>query len=755
MDLIKFFKINKYLLFIILIGLIIFMPLIFSKTFFSGGDTVNFSSFAYKLQKQYFQNNNQPILWNPYIFSGSPFFANVIAAPNYPLNFISIILNLPLYLWINLSFLITFIFSGIFTYLFCRKIKLTKFSSFISAIIFMFSHALLSRFSGDIGILTGFMFLSANFFFLESFFQKKNFSSAIFLSIFLALGFLAGHTQYFFYASFALTLYFLFRFIKDYKKIIQSKSLKKFIISCFFIMILFLGLIAIQFVPTLEYSKYSWRKGYSFEEASKCSLPFQQIITGIIPNFFGHRLLGTYWGSPCGELAFYLGILPLILAIFTLTLKSKTKVFFLGLAVFCILFSLGNNFPLFYIFYKFIPGFSIFNAPSRMLMVYSFAISILAGIGSEKLINPKYKNHKRNFSVILFLLFLISFINLSLILMFKNKILNFGKNLLESLYYGKYANTSLVQNTDISELFPLVSRVFNQVSLGIFIASLLIFLTGFLFYFSYKNINKKYLKFGILFILFIDILIFAHPYLNQKNIQNTYFPEADSTEDLFAPNEELLFLLSQNDSEFFRIYDREWIIPQTLIIRTNIYKTTGYDSIALKDYFNYIDLINLNEKESSKKLGILNVKYILSRTPLNNSNFLLIKKFNNSYIYKNKDFLPRFYLISNSTINNVDLIKYSPEKAIINAKGPGILVFSDTFYPGWNVYVDKKKSELLSFKNIIKSVNLGSGEHKVIFEFKPKSYLIGKIITLLAIFCILFFIIYFRFKPNKSKIQII
>jgi len=739
MKTINFLDKNKYILLIILIGLIIFTPLVITKTFFAGGDIVHSAPLGYDVQKTHIQEFNTPFLWNPYFFSGVPFSPNVIMAPNYPLNLLSIFLNLPLFVWVNLSFLITFVFAGIFTYLFSRKLKLNKFSSFISAIIFIFSHAFISRLVGYPGITSGFLFLAANFFFLENFFLKKNLPSAIFLSIFLALGFLAGHTQYFFYASFALSLYFIFRFVKEYKKLVKSKGLKKFILLCLFIGVLFLGLAAIQFIPTIEYSKYSWRMGYSFEEASKCSLPPYQSITAIIPNFFGHRLLGNYWGSPCGELAFYLGILPLILAIFAIfSLKSKTKIFFLGIAIFSILFAFGNYFPLFFIFYKFIPGFSIFNAPSRMLMVYSFALAILSGMGTENLIYSKQESKKRNFSIVLFLLFLFSFINASLILIFKDKILSFGKKLLESLYYGRYAHTSFVQQNPFSELLPLVIKTYSQISLGVLIVALFIFLTAFLFYFSYKNINKKYIKFGILLILFIDLFFFAAPYLNEENIRNKYSPGADSTEDIFNPNEEVLFLLGQKEEGLFRIYDNEWIVPQHLAVQNRIYKTTGYESIALKNYFNYLDEINLSNANSAEKLGLLNVKYIFTRTQLTNPNFVFIREFNNSLVYKNNKFLPRFYVLFNSSeIKPINLIKYNTNEINLSAKGPGTLVFSDTYYPGWNAYVNNKKTEVLEFKGIIKSIELGEEEYEIIFKFEPKSYFIGRNISLISIILII------------------
>jgi hypothetical protein len=758
MKIYEFFKKNRYLIAILLIGLIIFLPLIIQKTFFAGGDTVNFSSFVYSFEKQSFLQNHEIPLWNPYIFSGTPFFTNVIAAPNYPINFLSVFLNLPLYSWVNFSFFISFTFSGIFAYLFCKKLKLSNFSAFISALIFMFSQALVSRMGGDLSIVAGFLFLSANFFFLEHFFQKKDISSSIFLSISTALGFLGTHTQYFFYGLFALFLYFIFRFFVDYREIKLSKSFSKFILLCILTLIIFFGLISIQFFPTIEYSKYSWRIGYSFEDSTKCSLPPIQLITSILPNFFGQRLFNTSWGSPCGELAFYLGIFPLVLILFVLIYnRNKYSLFFLSLVIFSILFALGKYFPLFYIFYKFIPGFSIFNAPSRMLMVYSFAIAILAGFGIDNLVILKNNLSIKKFSIGLLIISLWFFINDSLILIFRVKILDLGKNLLQQLYYGAYSSTSFVQQHSLSSLFSLIDIAYVNILKGFFITGLLLACAGFLFYFIYKNANVKWIKFMILAILLVDICIFSLPYLNEKNIRNKYFPGTNSTEDIFKPNEEVLFLLTQNETELFRVYDFEGIIPQHLSIQNNIYQVTGYDTISLKSYGDYLASINLTNENSSKKLGLLNVKYILTREKINNPNLILIKTFNNSYVYKNTEFLPRFYLVDSSekiNAENVALIKYSPDEVILKVNGSGNLVFSDTYYLGWNAYIDNKKAEVFKFKEVVKSTFLSEGEHEVIFKFEPNSYFIGRTISEVTLFVIVLLFIYFIFKPSNSKLKI-
>ena len=81
------------------------------------------------------------------------------------------------------------------------------------------------------------------------------------------------------------------------------------------------------------------------------------------------------------------------------------------------------------------------------------------------------------------------------------------------------------------------------------------------------------------------------------------------------------------------------------------------------------------------------------------------------------------------------ILEYSPNSVTIKATllADGYLVLGDTFYPGWNAYVDGKKSRVLKTNYILRSVFLEKGEHTVKFIYEPKSFSIGMIITLTSI----------------------
>src|SRR5205814_2001693 len=57
----------------------------------------------------------------------------------------------------------------------------------------------------------------------------------------------------------------------------------------------------------------------------------------------------------------------------------------------------------------------------------------------------------------------------------------------------------------------------------------------------------------------------------------------------------------------------------------------------------------------------------------------------------------------------------------------------DVSFPGWTVRVDGVEQPLLRADRIFRAVQLAPGEHEVLFEYKPLSFRLGGLLSLLAI----------------------
>ena len=84
----------------------------------------------------------------------------------------------------------------------------------------------------------------------------------------------------------------------------------------------------------------------------------------------------------------------------------------------------------------------------------------------------------------------------------------------------------------------------------------------------------------------------------------------------------------------------------------------------------------------------------------------------------------------------VKIIGYLPQKVVLETKSecPAFLVLSDTYYPGWKVKIDSgTEIEALKTNYLFRGVNIPPGKHTIIFEFKPKSFRIGLLISVSAL----------------------
>lgn len=81
------------------------------------------------------------------------------------------------------------------------------------------------------------------------------------------------------------------------------------------------------------------------------------------------------------------------------------------------------------------------------------------------------------------------------------------------------------------------------------------------------------------------------------------------------------------------------------------------------------------------------------------------------------------------------LISHEPNRTAIktNSSGPAILIQSENHYPGWRAYVDGRLVDTLRVNYNLRGVILPAGEHLVEFVYRPKSVLIGAIISLLTL----------------------
>jgi uncharacterized membrane protein YfhO len=79
----------------------------------------------------------------------------------------------------------------------------------------------------------------------------------------------------------------------------------------------------------------------------------------------------------------------------------------------------------------------------------------------------------------------------------------------------------------------------------------------------------------------------------------------------------------------------------------------------------------------------------------------------------------------------VNIAKYTGERVAINANlgCDGMVVLSDTFFPGWRARVDGKDTEIHQVDNALRGVYVSQGKHELVMDYRPRSVYLGALLT--------------------------
>ena len=331
--------------------------------------------------------------WNPYVQLGKYSFLDT-QYQHFYLPGLLIFKLFPTAFGYNIFILFHYIFAGFFTYLFCERLKLNRFASFLGGICFMFS-GFLSAHKGHQALMSTAIWLPLSLYFLEGYFQKQRVRSLVFYSLTVALSVLGGFPQITAFASMVMVLYSAFRVGTQSEKSIFER-LKLFIFLNVFVFGGAVLLSAVQLLPVSSSLHLMTREKLTYASFSEDFFPIWYALVLFIPNLFGGLFGTAYYGTSLwpNELHGYMGILPTlfaVLAFLSLRKISKEVWFWFSLLLFCFVLSLGSMTWMNKIIFH-IPVLNLFRAPARHLYEMNFAVGILAAYFTHYLTNKKEQN---------------------------------------------------------------------------------------------------------------------------------------------------------------------------------------------------------------------------------------------------------------------------------------------------------------------------------------------------------------------------
>lgn len=678
-------------------------------------------------------------LWNPYNFSGSPLLANTQSAIFYPLNSLYLLFSQSL-AW-TLLVILQPLLASFFTYLYCRKLSLSKTASLISSISFAYSlYTTVFLEYNTIGQVI--LWLPLALFSIELN-RRKITSGALLLFGFsiVAAGF-AGHLQLFVVMLTCILFYLLFRL----RKIAYA--------SCYLaILLLSLGIGSIQHVPTLELLSQSARSNHPYDYLINTLLiqPVQ-LIKIISPDIFGNPAVGNYLPNDSyPSKALYIGLLPFLLALGGLIFSRNNPfvrfftLFGLGLLGFML------RTPLTELLYRSPVPLLSSSSPTNALFLLSFWLAVLAGFG--------YDAFKKNSSMTIRIPIVVTWI----IILFVWA----G----EGLDIIQIQKNNLIYTTILLTVSSGVIFFFHKIQKIRFAAFIFLLITILdLFYFF-----NKFNPFISTALVFPDTPVLS--WLNKNAGINRFWGYGNAAVEANFATQYHIFSPDGYDPLYPKRYGEIINTGDDGKITKRFNNQTRSDARIAPGYGETDLPSNTNRL---KLLQLLGVRYILDRNEngstqntFPSSLFSESMRIDQWQIFEYKNALPRTFLASHTltyaSAGEFERIffntEFDPKKTILLEEHPGqslsaetpdgeanildyqpnqvtikttttgtkLLFLSDTYFPGWVATIDQTPAKIYRAFWSFRAVVVPAGSHTVVFSYQPQSFLLGTKMTIISI----------------------
>lgn len=671
--------------------------------------------------------------WNPYIFSGMPFLADLQVGFFYPFNrLLSLFIdsNGHLSVWgLQFILIIHFFFAQVTMYYLMKRLKISQFGSTIGAIAYSFSMIMVCHVIHPM-IIYHLAWFPLVFMLLIIALDESDYRYGIAAGLVLGTSMLSGHPQATLYVAFFLGLYYIWYIASNFKKSDKSKFLVS-IIAGFVTFIVALGVFQIQFMTSSELADLSIRAEMTSHESAQGSMEIKQILNFVNPHQYG-KITGNpetanpndtfsisltsgektpyfyYW-----ETAFYFGLLTFLLGLIGIvtTFRSKMTKFLVIVMSFGFLYALGSNFFVHEILYN-LPFFGQFRNPARMMLYAVLAMSLLSGFGFDSLMKLSFSDIKQKVYIT---------IGVTGILVIS-------------------ALLGLLSGSD--NFYPSISSVIYFI-----LGSVIVFLA------IMKKLNYVLAGSAIVVILFIDLYLAAGDFNASK----------DNPEETFSVDSKMLKSFTSNlPDDIFRVNTRSYNPPYMATKRNQgmidrFMNTEGYNPLVLQR-------VNPSLNSSDEIYDLLNVKYILkvdnqtnqpffeeniNRMPnawlVNKAQIFTADEVSNKMKSGNFDYTKEVILESPISINldpnseiksKVVCKEYSANYLhydILNSESNVMLVLSEIWYPAWKVYVDGRPAKLHRANYSLRAIEVPKGASKIELKFESESFTMGMWITIITL----------------------
>jgi hypothetical protein len=619
---------------------------------------------------------------------------------------------------------------------------------------------------------------------------------ATLLGVTLAVQFCGGHAQFWIYSTFFVLAFAVFEIVCASVSLGGARPIGAAGLiagACG----LSLLIAMVQFLPMMEFAGQVLDEGKRpAAYASSGIFTNAESVMAIVPRYYGSIEQHSYWGyDPQWEVTPYVGILPLILLVSApLIVRNRYAWYFCAAGVMAVLYAYGGSSPVFRLLVQ-VPGFSAFRFPVRMLTQALAAGVLLVGFSWDRLFTDRPGRSKWipivSGAIALALgaymgaMYVSNGMQLEQMrTQWTQEVERMHNQFLLPAYQMSEAEAKAKADWNVSEVQRelFTGACICVVSAGLFVAA--------------RRRGRLRIACGVAALVIIagDLMSFGMPYVRTLPVNNAkVYPEHTPLLDRLngLAKDKPQFRIC----DFHSPIGSEMIYHQ--FRRREFNMVAGdLDSSKLKGYAEYMNYAKPDSdiRIINDIMSAFNVKYYVADRPMRDYQkeseqrapapdtaapiFGDAVQVGDVYVTENLECLERAYVVNKvvpmagetredimaflaqrQVMTNLAVIE-EPAEFTLNGKGgvqnavitdyqpnhitveasldqPGFLVLSEAWYPDWRAYdaAEGGRTELHVYRTNVamRGVFLKAGKHKVEFVYEPRSYYVGKMVTLVTI----------------------
>lgn len=728
-------------------------------------------------------------LWNPYIYSGTPFLAAFDTAVLYPLSWFAALL--PAIRGWDFLVIIAPLLSLLFMYLFLSSLKFDRTIRVFGAVAWALSGWMAVYWQEILVVSHSFLWLPLALYASNKLWNNRHDRVGFGLLV-LAL------TSSLFAGFFQMTVY-VYMVVVAWN--LQKNEVWKTILWA---MVISLLLSSVQLFPTIE-TYLSSPRGLAdgFEVFRDRLLPLTHLITFLAPDFWGNPATYNYFGGNgfYFEKMIFIGIIPLVFAFYGAVKENRKARFWIIVAA--VALSMGFSLPTSWLPYWLrIPILSN-SYPTRIFAVSGFSLVVLACYGLASFLK---RPDKKVLSIILILLSIGLAVGWSIVIgawyrlnhcpggafwcmgtfgSLWNTIAQIPDVFKDASWYVAVSSRNLLLPTAIL-LTSWVLLILPR-KLYVLLAFVLTVLSSFYFvvkYLSYSDQKYVYPDLPVISKIselagFDRIWGYGHAFI-EKNLPQYYrWFSTDGYGNLSSGRyAQLLGTIVQNGKLGGTIRRSD----------TDMFEASEWDSMDANPYrLRMMSLLGVKYVIESKR-GELKEK-ITTEKRFPDSLFELVWQNDAWRIWQYRNALPRAVFATEVVIipddqplieamydPNIDfgrvvLLEEDPGistnksgngKVAITQYGlnsvtlethsdtAGIVVLSDNYAPGWMATIDGQKAKVYRVNYSFRGIPVSSGSHTVVLTYVPFSFVAGAVVSILGVMY-LSYVLAFNLKNKVNR----